>query len=102
MNETLSQRGAHVYDLAELADGVHIAQFFEILSGKKIPTKIEAKPVNRIMKIQNCAIALKFLETDLGLRNPGCGAEGMTRKCTISHYAHLKQHNLTTRRCRGY
>lgn len=75
MNDTLSQRNLHVSDLSQLAEGVHLAQFFEILSGKKIQTKIELKPVNRIMKIQNCAIALKFLETDLGLRNPGCGAE---------------------------
>jgi len=75
MNETLSQRGFHVDDISQLADGVHLAQFFEILSQKKIQTKIEPKPVNRIMKIQNCAIALKFLETDLGLRNPGCSAE---------------------------
>jgi cortexillin 1/2 len=75
MNETLSQRGLHVSDISQLADGVHLAQFFEILSQKKIQTKIEQKPVNRIMKIQNCAIALKFLETDLGMRNPGCSAE---------------------------
>jgi len=71
----LSQRGFHVQDLTELADGVKLCHFFEILSQKKIPTKIELKPVNKIQKIQNLAIALKFLETDLGTRNPGCSAE---------------------------
>ena len=84
MNETLSQRGLHVSDISQLADGVHLAQFFEILSQKKIQTKIEQKPVNRIMKIQNCAIALKFLETDLGMRNPGCSAEGKQSACQLA------------------
>jgi len=77
MNETLSQRNANlrVDDLYELADGVKLATFLEILSNKKVPTKIELKPVNRIQKIQNCSIALKFLESDLGVKNPGCSAE---------------------------
>lgn len=75
MNETLAQRNLHVKDLAELGDGTKLCHFFEILSNKKIPTKIELKPTNRIQYIQNLAIALKFLESDLGVRNPGCSAE---------------------------
>jgi len=75
MNETLAQRGINVKDLSELADGVTLCMFFEILAGKKIQTKIEMKPTNRIQKIQNLHIALKFLETEMGSRNPGCGAE---------------------------
>lgn len=75
MNETLAQRNLHVKDIAELGDGVMLCHFFEILSGKKIPTKIELKPTNRIQYIQNLAIALKFLDSDLGVRNPGCSAE---------------------------
>jgi hypothetical protein len=78
LNETLKVRDLHVSDLVELSDGVVIYHFLEILSNKKITTKVELRPVNRIQKIQNLAIALKFFETEMGMRNPGCGAEGIS------------------------
>jgi len=75
LNETLKLRDLHVNNLVELSDGVVLCNFLEILSQKRIPTKIELKPVNKIQKITNLAIALKFFETDMGFRNPGCSAE---------------------------
>jgi len=76
MNETLAPSGIRITDLrVDLADGVKLAQFFQILSGKKIHTKIETRPVTRIQKIQNLHIALTFLEAEMLVRNPGCSAE---------------------------
>jgi len=77
MNETLAANNHHkITDLRlDLSDGVILATFFQLLSGKKVPTKIEVKPVTRIQKIQNLHIALTFMESEMGVRNPGCSAE---------------------------
>jgi cortexillin 1/2 len=76
MNETLAQRSMRVTNLrVDLPDGFKLASFLEILSGKKIQTKIDAKPASRIQKIQNLHIALTFLEKEMELKNPGCSAE---------------------------
>lgn len=78
MNETLAPKGIKIEDLrVDLGDGVKLAQFFEVLIQKKIHTKIELKTVTRIQKIQNLHIALKFLEAEMGVRNPGCSAEDL-------------------------
>ncbi len=78
MNESLVQRGIKIQDLrVDLCDGVKLAIFFEGLSNKKLHTKIEQRPVTRIQKIQNLHLALKFLESEMGVRNPGCSAEGI-------------------------
>jgi len=84
MNETLQSIGIKVVDLSkDLEDGLKLAQFFVILSGgKKIHTKIEQRPVNRIQKIQNLHIALTFLEQELGMKNPGCSAEDIADAAT--------------------
>jgi len=76
MNETLTAAGIKITDLrTDLGDGTKLAQFFQTLSGKKIQTKIEQRPVTRIQKIQNLHIALKFLDQEMKVRNPGCSAE---------------------------
>lgn len=79
MNETLSTAGIKVSDVGhDLEDGVKLATFFQILSGgKKFQTKIEGRAVNKIQKIQNLHIALTFMDQELGVKNPGCSAEGM-------------------------
>jgi cortexillin 1/2 len=74
LNETLSQRNMHVADLrTDLTDGVILANFLELLAGKKIGKRIE-KTTSRIQKIQNLVLALTFLEQEM-IKNPGCSAE---------------------------
>lgn len=78
MNESLAASGIKITDLrVDLADGLKLAQFFSVLSGKKMHTKLEARPVTRIQKIQNLHIALTFLEQEMLVKNPGCSAEGV-------------------------
>jgi len=60
-----------------LGDGIKLVQFLEVLSGKKIQTRLETKITTRIQKIQNLHIALKFLEAEMGVKNPGCSAEDL-------------------------
>lgn len=89
MNENLAKKNLKINDLrVDLSDGVKLAVFFETLSQKKIGTKIEQKTVTRIQKIQNLHIALKFLEAEMGVRNPGCSAEGVLwYACLCGHYS---------------
>lgn len=77
MNETLAPAKLKINDLrVDLGDGIKLVQFLEVLAGKKIQTRLETKITTRIQKIQNLHIALKFLESEMGLKNPGCAAEG--------------------------
>jgi cortexillin 1/2 len=59
-----------------LEDGVRLINFLELLIGKKVPTRYMDKPPNRIQKIQNLHIGLKFLEDNSDIRLVGVGAEG--------------------------
>jgi cortexillin 1/2 len=78
MNETLKPAGIKINDIREdLGDGLKLVQFFEVLAQKKINTRLETRITTRIQKIQNLHIALKFLETEMGVRNPGCSAENL-------------------------
>jgi cortexillin 1/2 len=77
MNETLAPAKLRINDLrVDLGDGIKLVQFFEVLAQKKIHTRLETKITTRIQKIQNLHIALKFLEAEMGVKNPGCSAEG--------------------------
>jgi cortexillin 1/2 len=77
MNETLAPSGIKINDLrVDLGDGIKLVQFFEVLVGKKIHQRLETRISTRIQKIQNLHIALKFLEAEMGVKNPGCSAEG--------------------------
>lgn len=78
MNETLAPARIKINDLrVDLGDGLKLVQFFEVLAQKKIHTRLETKIVTRIQKIQNLHIALKFLEAEMGVKNPGCSAEDL-------------------------
>eukprot|EP00026_Physarum_polycephalum_P004238 Phypoly_transcript_04255.p1 GENE.Phypoly_transcript_04255~~Phypoly_transcript_04255.p1 ORF type:complete len:565 (+),score=134.76 Phypoly_transcript_04255:403-2097(+) len=78
MNETLAPAKIKIKDLrVDLGDGFKLIQFFEVLAGKKIQARLETKITTRIQKIQNLHIALKFSESEMGIRNPGCSAEDL-------------------------
>lgn len=78
INETLAIAHLKINNLrVDLGDGIKLVQFFEVLSGKKITTRLETKITTRIQKIQNLHIALKFLESEMGVKNPGCSAEDL-------------------------
>jgi hypothetical protein len=61
----------------DLGDGIKLVRFFEVLAGKKIQYRLETKITTRIQRIQNLHIALKFSESEMGIKNPGFSAEGM-------------------------
>ena len=78
MNETLAPAHLKIDNLrVDLGDGLKLVQFLEVLAQKKIQTRLETKISTRIQKIQNLHIALKFLESEMGVKNPGCSAEGI-------------------------
>lgn len=77
MNETLRPLKLQVVDVrVDLGDGVKFAQFLEALCGKKLHARLDTKAHQRIQKIQNLVLALKFMDAEMGVKNPGCSAEG--------------------------
>jgi len=76
MDETVKKRNMTVEDLrTDLEDGLKLIAFFEILCGHSMTDRYDKQPVQRIQKINNLSLALKFLERDMNVRNPGCSAE---------------------------
>jgi len=76
MDETLKKRNMEVTDLSvDLCDGLKLINFFELLCGHKMTEKYDKVPTNRIQKINNLSLALRFMERNCGVRNPGCSAE---------------------------
>ena len=78
MDEVLQQRQMNVEDFSiDLKDGIRLINFFELLSGLTIKMKYDLRPKNKIHMINNLNVALKFLTTEMGVKNPGCFAEDM-------------------------
>lgn len=79
LNETLAAANmSKIKDLrSDIGDGTRLVQFLEVLAQKKITTRLETKITTRIQKIQNLHIALKFMESEMGIKNPGCSAEDL-------------------------
>jgi len=76
MNETVKARKMEVEDLrTDLKDGLRLVAFFEILAGHNMVVKYNKRPTQRIHMINNLATALRFMESDLHVQNPGCSAE---------------------------
>eukprot|EP01132_Coremiostelium_polycephalum_P003267 gene3267-4090_t len=76
VNSVLDKRGEKIADVSkDLSDGVKLIVFLELISGKKLKSKYDFEPKNRITMIQNVAIALKFLEEELKIKVQGVGAE---------------------------
>jgi len=76
MDETLKKRNMEVKDLSvDLCDGLKLINFFELLCGHQMTEKYDKVPTNRIQKINNLSLALRFMERSCGVRNPGCSAE---------------------------
>lgn len=61
----------------DLADGVRLLQFLELVTERTVPGGYKKEPTNRIQKIENCSKAIKFIKEDLQIRLVGIGAEGM-------------------------
>jgi len=61
----------------DLGDGVKFAHFLECLSAKKLQGRLDTKAQQRIQKIQNLVLALKFMDAEMGVKNPGCSAEDL-------------------------
>jgi len=74
MNTHLSDRDLEIKELNEdLQDGLKLIQLLEIISGKRIK-KYKKKPQNKLQKIENLNIALKFVKKE-GLTLVNIGAE---------------------------
>lgn len=79
MAQTLSARQMTVTDLrTDLEDGIALINFFELLTRSTLKDKYDRSPKSRIQKIQNCHLALKFLERETGINTSQAGycAEG--------------------------
>jgi len=75
LNGILKQRNLELKEIkTDLADGVKLINFLELLSGKKFGHKYDEKPTSRIVKIQNLHMGLTFLEKEMGLK-PTSSAE---------------------------
>jgi len=76
MDETLKKRNMEVKDLSvDLCDGLKLINFFELLCGHQMTEKYDKVPTNRIQKINNLSLGLRFMERNCGVKNPGCSAE---------------------------
>lgn len=76
LNQTIAHRTnlPKVTDISkDLRDGVIIVNFFELLAGKKLRDRWTQKPKHRIESIQNCHLALTFMEKEMQVKNPGIG-----------------------------
>jgi len=76
VNSTLAKRDASIEDLETgFASGVNLITMVEVLSGKKIPTKFTKSPKLIVHKINNCFIALKFVQDDMQVKGVTVSAE---------------------------
>jgi len=74
VNQTFDKNGiTPVSNILDLSDGVKLPQFLECITGKTL--KFDKTPAARIQKIQNLALALKFISDDLNVKLVGIGAE---------------------------
>jgi hypothetical protein len=76
VNGVLKHINEKVTDITQdFSDGVRLAHFLELLSGKKMPKKAE-EAKSRIHKINNVFLALQFLE-QMDVKVEGVAAEGI-------------------------
>ena len=76
VNSVLEKREMRIEDISQdLASGVELINFLELLSGKSLNAKYDKAPVMRIQKIQNIHQALRFLEKEMEVKLVGIGAE---------------------------
>jgi len=76
LNGYLNKREMPVADIKhDLADGVRLINFLEMLTNKKVKTRYSLKPKSRIEKIQNLHIGLTFCEKEVDVKLVGIGAE---------------------------
>lgn len=67
-NEHLKTVERHIANLeTDLSDGLRLITLIEVLAGKRLP-KHNKKPMFRSQKLENVSVALKFLQTDEGIR----------------------------------
>lgn len=70
VNSQLSKINEKIDSLEEgFASGVKLIGLLELLTGKSVTLKFSKSPKLRVHKINNCFIALKFLQEDCGVRH---------------------------------
>eukprot|EP01123_Difflugia_compressa_P008927 TRINITY_DN2832_c1_g1_i1.p1 TRINITY_DN2832_c1_g1~~TRINITY_DN2832_c1_g1_i1.p1 ORF type:complete len:555 (+),score=128.45 TRINITY_DN2832_c1_g1_i1:162-1826(+) len=76
VNTQLAKREASITELETgFITGVNLITLVEVLSGQKIPIKFTKAPKLKVHKINNCFIALKFLQDDLMVKSITISAE---------------------------
>jgi hypothetical protein len=76
VNAQLARKDANIEDLETgFVSGVNLITLVEVLSGKKIPTKFTKSPKLKVHKINNCFIALQYLQVDLAVKGVTISAE---------------------------
>jgi len=69
LNSILTQRNMKIELIQEdLADGVKLINFLELLAERKIGQKYDMKPASRIQMIQNLHMALQFVEKNMSIK----------------------------------
>lgn len=80
VNGVLDRVGEHVTDIStDFSDGIRLAHFLELLSGKKVGKKLELDKKSDIYKIQNVYLALQFAEKDMDVKAEGVAAEDFVK-----------------------
>ncbi|KAH0786195.1 putative alpha-actinin [Histomonas meleagridis] len=73
VNANLKKRNNHINDLFEFSDGVKLIDLLEIVSKKEIKSKFHHKPTMRIQMIENCNLAVNFIQSEMGIKLVGVG-----------------------------
>jgi len=80
VNGVLDRVGEKVTDItSDFSDGIRLAQFLELLCGKKIGKKLELDKKSDIYKIQNVYLSLQFAEKEMDVKAEGVGAEDFVK-----------------------
>jgi Calponin homology (CH) domain len=91
VNGVLERIGEHIQDItSDFSDGIRLAHFLELLSGKKLGKKLEEDRKADIYRIQNLYLALQFAESQMGVKAEGVAAEGTLffTSFTLSNFGH--------------
>ena len=81
VNTKLAVRNMRVDSVAEdFSDGVKLINLLEILSGKEIGCKWHQQPKQRIHCIENCNIAVRYIQDDMKIKLVSIGGVDIVDK----------------------
>ena len=80
-NSLLQQRNIKINSVtADFADGTKLIDLLELASKKEITAKYHHKPTMRVQMIENCNLAVNFIQSEMGIRLVGIGGSDIVDK----------------------